>query len=81
MHEKLVAQYEKIVPNEPFYRMYQEDYLELVGENPLKCYKQLKCLIEIGALHFSKFFNIWDNESIIRHGRLLFPALQRESLK
>ena len=63
LHEKLVAQYEKIVPNEPFYRMYQEHYLELVGENPLKCYKQLKCLIEIGALHFSKFFNIWDNES------------------
>ena len=64
LHEKLVAQYEKVVPNKPFYKMYQESYLKLTGENPLKCYKQLKCLIEIGALHFSKFFNIWENESI-----------------
>ena len=84
LHEKLVAQYEKVVPNEPFYRMYQEDYLELVGENPLKCYKQLKCLIEIGALHFSKFFSIWDNESNYINDtpwQIMFPALRRESLK
>lgn len=64
LHEKLTAQYAKIVDKEPFYKMYQHSYAEAVKDDYLKCYKDLKCLIEIGAFHFSKFFNIWDNESI-----------------
>ena len=63
LHQTLTSQYNKIVADQPFYLSYQNDYKEKVGENYMSCYKDLRCLIEIGAYHFSKFFNIWDYKS------------------
>ena len=63
LHTNVIAQYEKIVPDSPLYRMYQNQYKETVKDDYLNCYKNLSCLIEIGAYHFSKFFNIWNKTS------------------
>lgn len=63
LHTDIIAQYEKIVPDSPFYGIYQSKYEELVRDDYLKCYKNLSCLIEVGAYNFSKFFDIWDNKS------------------
>jgi len=63
LHTAITAQYEKIVPDSPFYKMYQAHYEKLTEDNYLKCYKNLSCLIEVGAYNFSKFFDIWDNQS------------------
>lgn len=63
LHTLIIAQYEKIVEESPFYGMYQRTYLDLVKDNHMRCYKDLKCLIEVGAFTFSKFFDIWDNWS------------------
>lgn len=63
LHTDVSAQYEKIVPDDPFYEMYQEQYEELVKDDYLKCYKDLNCLIKVGAFNFSKFFSIWGETS------------------
>ena len=63
LHQAITSQYDKIVGEQPFYRSYQDDYNEKVGQDYILCYKNLSCLIEIGAYHFSKFFNIWDYKS------------------
>ena len=64
LHTDVITQYEKIVPNSPFYGIYQSQYEDKVKDGYLKCYKDLSCLIEVGAFNFSKFFNIWDKQSI-----------------
>ncbi len=64
LHTDVITQYEKIVPNSPFYKRYQRQYEDKVKDDYLKCYKDLSCLIEVGAFNFSKFFNIWDKQSI-----------------
>lgn len=63
LHTDIIAQYEKVVPETPFYGMYQSQYKETIKDDYLKCYKELSCLIEVGAYHFSKFFNIWGETS------------------
>ena len=63
LHTDIIAQYEKVVPEAPFYGMYQSQYKGTVNDDYLKCYKDLNCLIEIGAYSFSKFFSIWDKRS------------------
>lgn len=64
LHTDVIAQYEKIVPDSPFYGRYQSQYEDKVKDDYLNCYKDLSCLIEVGAFNFSKFFNIWDKQSI-----------------
>ncbi len=59
LHTDVVAQYKKLVPDSPFYGIYQGQYEGLIKDDYLKCYKDLSCLIEIGALNFSKFFSVW----------------------
>lgn len=63
LHTDIITQYEKVVPETPFYGMYQSQYKETIKDDYLKCYKELSCLIEVGAYHFSKFFNIWGETS------------------
>ena len=63
LHTDIIAQYEKVVPEAPFYGMYQSQYKETVKDDYLKCYKNLSCLIEVGAYSFSKFFSIWNKQS------------------
>lgn len=63
LHTDVVAQYKKLVPDSPFYEIYQEQYEELIKDDYLKCYRDLSCLIEVGAFNFSKFFSIWGEAS------------------
>lgn len=63
LHTTIIAQYEKIVSASPFYKKYQEMYTSLIKDDYMKCYKDLQCLIKVGAYNFSKFFDIWDNKS------------------
>ncbi len=63
LHTDVITQYQKVVPDSPFYRTYQSQYQELIKDDYLKCYKNLSCLIEVGAYNFSKFFSIWDKTS------------------
>ena len=63
LHTDVVAQYKKLVPDSPFYGIYQGQYEGLIKDDYLKCYKDLSCLIEIGALNFSKFFSVWGDVS------------------
>ena len=63
LHTDVITQYEKVVPDSPFYGMYQSQYEDKVKDDYLKCYKDLSCLIEVGVFNFSKFFNIWNQQS------------------
>ena len=46
LHTDVVAQYKKLVPDSPFYGIYQGQYEGLIKDDYLKCYKDLSCLIE-----------------------------------
>ncbi len=64
LHLDITAQYEKAVQEQAFYNIYKDIYSDLINNDYLGCYKNLKCLIQVGAYAFSKFFDIWENQSI-----------------
>ena len=79
LHTDVVVQYKKLVPDSPFYGIYQGQYEGLIKDDYLKCYKDLSCLIEIGALNFSKFFSVWGDVSgdmlcFMFRGKSWFPV-------
>lgn len=63
MHNLIVAQYEDLSKQDSIYKMYLQKYYDYVGDDFMPCYREQKCLLELGAFEFQTFFEIWNYQN------------------